>query len=335
MQRRVDDYDTRDRVHLQDVRAFCAVAAASSITAAAAASGQDKGAMSRRVRRLEAVLGQTLLRRGARAVTLTEEGAAYYQAARRALRILDDGRDAIRERQREPEGNVRITAPADLAAALLSPMLAEVLAVHPRVSLDVVVTNDLLDFETHDIDLALRATRALGDSDLVATRLGSASGGLYASVTYLERHGVPRTPAELAAHALLLRRASARRAVTLALEAHGRIRKVILSPRACALDFNFLLAAALEGAGIAELPRPIAEQHVRRGVLVHVLPDHAPFSATLYLLARRSTVLPRRVVVVRDLLLSRLGVARPALGAPASRPSSDASPRRAPRRRPR
>lgn len=307
MQPSVDDSVTR--VLLQDVRAFCAVAAASSITAAAVAFGEDKGALSRRVRRLEAALGCALLRRGARAVTLTEEGAVYYEAARRALVMLDDGRDALRERESELRGNVRITAPGDLATALLAPLLAEFLAEQPRVSIDVVVSSDLLEFETHDIDLALRATRALGDSDLVATKLSMASGGLFATPEYLRLRGTPRTPKELTRHSLLLRRSSARRTTTLELASGERSQRVTVSPRAVAPDFGFLLAAALAGAGITELPCPIAEEHVRRGVLARVLPEHEPFSAALFLLARKSAALPRRVRVLRDFLLARIGEA--------------------------
>lgn len=302
MKHSVDESDTQGRVHLDDVRAFCAVAAASSITGAAATLGEDKGAVSRRLRRLEAALGQQLVRRGARAASLTEEGTIYFEVARRAMTLLDDGRDALRERHGAIEGSVRVTAPGDLAATVLAPAVDGFLAKHPRVAIDVVVSDSLLDFEAHDIDLALRAVPSLSDTDLVAQELSLVQGGLFAAPSYLDAHGTPTAPAELASHALLLRRPSGRRASRITLEAHGKTRRIDVTPRVASSDFAFLRAATLAGVGIAELPDLVVAEDVRLGALRRVLPQHRAFTARLYLLSRKSRVLPRRVRALRDFL---------------------------------
>lgn len=289
---------------VNDLRAFCRVVDLGSITGAAKALGETKGAVSRRITRLEGALGVVLLRRSPRLVQPTEDGAAYRASVGRVLEMLDDANTQARRAVSAPSGHLRVTAPVDVGLTLMAPIAAGFVERYPDITVEMILTEKLLDFDGHQIDVAVRAGSALQDSALVAHRLLDVRGMLYASPAYLESHGAPRRPEDLAAHRLLLVQTE-RGAASLTLHRDGEEHRLRLRSRSSlsGSDFAFTREVALGGSGIALLPDIIARSAVEAGTLVPVLKDWVGFSGTLFAVHHGTRLLTPKVRVFRDHLI--------------------------------
>lgn len=165
-----------------EIAAFVAVAELASFTRAAARLGNSKSSV-KAVQRLEARLGARLLRRSTRAVSLTEEGALYLEAARAALGSLVEAGRVLATRQGEPAGHLRLDLPAGLGRVIL-PTLAGFAARHPRLTLEVVLADRFSDPIAEGWDVVVRVG-FLADSSLVARKLCDLRLGFYAAPAYL------------------------------------------------------------------------------------------------------------------------------------------------------
>lgn len=285
------------------VAAFVAVVEAGSFTAAADEMGVPKSSVSRSVTRLEEELGVRLLQRTTRQLHLTDAGSAFYQKARNALAALEEAALTAADLGHEPRGTVRLTAPSDLGELLAEP-LARFVREHPQIELDLVLTPRLVDLVREGFDMALRASR-LKDSSLVARRLGAFADGLYAAPSYLKRHGVPATLADLARHECLLFRARGGRA-TWTLRRGKSEEHVDVRGSISADDLTFIVHAAEAGAGIAFLPHVVVARPVAARRLVRVLPDYCVSRSDLSLVLPTGRHIPARVALLRDFLIEAL-----------------------------
>lgn len=288
---------------LGDLRAFCLVVDLGSITAASRALGEAKGSVSRRLTRLEALLGVTLLRRTPRLVQATEVGAAYRARLGRALELLDDATEQAREAHDQPTGRLRVTAAIDVGQSLLAPLVAEFVERFPEVTVEMVLSGEVLDFDAHQIDVALRAG-VLRDSNLIAHKVDVAEARLFAAPAYLERRGTPASPSELAHHRLVLTRVSGTEPTLALRHGDGAPEEVLVRPSIVALDFMFAKEVALAGGGIAMLPTLIARRELAAGSLVAVLPEHWTFRGSLYLVHHGARFLPPKVRAFRDFVIA-------------------------------
>lgn len=291
-------------MNLRRVELFVRVADEGGFTAAARALGVPKSAVSTAVTRLEAELGVRLLHRSSRRVVLTEAGAALHQQARPALRALDDAEAAVLEAHTALRGPVRMTAPVEVGTRLLSPHLTRFLALHPGVSVDVVLTTRIVDLVADGFDLAIRGG-PVRDPSLVARRLGAEDAGLFAAPSYLAARGQPRRVRDLAEHDCVVYRPAAGRA-TWALTGPRGPERVDVAARLGADHFAFVVRAVTSGAGIGLLPLFLCDAEVARGDLVRVLPRHAMRGTRLNLVYPSARYLPRRVAALRDFLLEAL-----------------------------
>ncbi|AGP32045.1 LysR family transcriptional regulator [Sorangium cellulosum So0157-2] len=281
-----------------------------SITAAARTLGETKGSVSRRITRLEHALGVELLRRSPRRVQATEDGLAYRMRVGRALELLEDANAAVQQARAKPSGHLRVTAPFDLGLSLLAPLSAGFAARYPEISVEMLLTEALLDFDAHQIDVALRATASLPDSSLIAYRLQHIEMGLFAAPAYLRKHGPVRRPEDLAGHRLLLAQTT-RGHATIALQARDGGDRAELRVRAAiaASDYSFCREVALVGAGIALVPAVNVRSDLDAKRLVPVLKDHAiDGAAPLYLVHPGTRFLPSKIRAFRDYLLDAFGV---------------------------
>lgn len=287
---------------LSDLRAFCVVVDLGSITAAAKTLGETKGAVSRRLTRLERGLGVVLLRRSPRLVQATEDGAAFRARVGRALELLDDASTEARHAQSTPRGHLRVTAPTDVAV-LAAPIVAGFIERHPEVTVEMIVAQAQLDFDAHQIDVALRGAAALRDSSLVAHRLETIETRLYASPGYLRAHGRPRGLDDLARHRVLAHRAD-RQPGTVMLGRRGeKLAAVRVRPSITSGDFEFLRSAAKAGAGVALLPSMVAAADVADGALTPVLREMIGFTGGIFLVHQGARVLPAKVRAFRDFVI--------------------------------
>jgi DNA-binding transcriptional LysR family regulator len=284
-----------------DLRAFCLVVDLGSITAAAKALGETKGSVSRRLTRLERVLGVSLLRRTPRLVQATDDGAAYRVRIGRALELLDEANSRAQHARVVPSGHLRVTAPFDLAVSVFADIVAGFVAAYPEITIEMLLTEAFLDFDANQVDVALRAAGSLPDSSLIAHRLAPIEAGLFASPTYLEKHGRPRRTDDLAKHRLLMFRGT-RGVATLALRRRDQDKPLKLRAKAAitASDFTFCKAAALAHGGIAMLPTLVARRELDEGLLVPVLKEWVLMEASLYLVHPATRFLLPKVRVFRD-----------------------------------
>ncbi len=288
---------------LLDLRAFCTVVDQASITASAKILGETKGSVSRRVTRLERALGVTLLRRSPRLVQPTEEGAAYRQRVGRVLELLDEANGQLQAEGSEPRGHLRVTAPYDLATGEFAPHLAEFSRRFPGITLELLLTDAVLDFDAHQIDVALRAASAMRDSALIARKLVDVHGGLFASPSYLQSHGAPRKVSDLTRHRLLSVQATRGEGTWALRKVGAKPHRLRVRVAIAASDYGFCREAARAGAGIAVLPSLVARQDVKEGTLAPVLPSYVLFEAAAYVVYPATRFLPRKVRVFRDFMI--------------------------------
>ncbi len=260
-----------ERYEPNDLLIFARVVEAGSFSRAAERLGLPKSTVSRRVAVLEERLGERVLLRTTRRLTLTEFGGHLLEHARLVADEVDAVKALAEHRQARPSGRLRVSMPGDFVNLLLTEMLAAFTAMHPAVSLELDLSPRRVDILGENYDLAVRMGDLPDDALLAARRLAQLSMGLYAAPAYLAEHGEPATPDELAHHqALLLPRAGG--SVLWALSGPGPRREIVPAGRISANSPELLIALAGAGAGIAAVPDYAARARVQRGELRRVLP---------------------------------------------------------------
>lgn len=295
---------------LLDLRAFCVVVDRGSFTKAARVLGETKGSVSRRLSRLEDTLGCVLVQRSPRLVSPTAEGLSFRSRVGRALELIDDAGAELHDAKGAAQGHLRVTAPTDIALGVMVPHFASFATKYPNVQLDLMMTESILDFETHQIDVALRGTGGhLPDSTLIAHRLQEVEAGFYASPEYLSAHSLITEIANLADHRLLLP-STLQNTGTVAIKHRDTDESHTLPFRSAlgASDFSFLHQMALAHVGIAVLGTNLACDEVKVGRLIRVLSDYYVFRGALYLMHRGSRFLAPKVRAFRDHILSAFNV---------------------------
>jgi DNA-binding transcriptional LysR family regulator len=182
-----------------DLALFAHVADAGSFTRAADKLGLPKSTLSRRLSGLEAQLGERLIQRTTRRLTVTEFGAAVLGHARQVVAEVDGALAVAEHRQARPSGHLRVSMPGDIAMLALGDMLEHFVADHPAVTLELDLSPRRVDLLAENYDLALRMGDLPADSQLGARRLAWFSGGLFASPAWVADHGQPAEPEALMA----------------------------------------------------------------------------------------------------------------------------------------
>ncbi|NOK53785.1 LysR family transcriptional regulator [Burkholderia thailandensis] len=290
-----------------DTLIFVRVVQAGSFTAAARLLCMPKTTVSRRVMTLEAQLGVQLLHRTTRRLGLTEAGSLYYSHCRNMAAQLDEAHAAVSQLQSGPRGWLRVTLPYSFGTTWIAPLLAGFRQAYPDVRLEILASHVPLDLVADEIDIALRLG-VLADSDLVARRLGSFATGVYASPSYLMRHGVPEHPGELGAHrALTLHQA--RRAVGYAWPLRkpgGRAQYFALDPVIVASDPALIHDALCAGEGLTlAMHQSMAADH-EAGRVRRVLSDWSGPAQDFNALFPRGRVASPKVRAFVDYLRDRL-----------------------------
>ena len=292
--RRVSDLE------LSDLRVFVRVVERGAFAAAARDLKVPTSTVSRTVARLEERIGTRLLHRTTRSVQATSEGRALYASVSEAVAVLERAAHAFEPPTRTPKGTLKLTAPVELATTFLSDVLVAFGERYPRVRIELMVTNRAVNLVHEGFDLAVRAVAGpIADSSMVRKKLGDLEHGLYASPRYLEAHGAPATPGELAEHRCLAFRAKdLAKTWTLFDGAHAVDVEVRASMSAD--DFSAIRAAALAGGGIALMPRLTCAKAEAAGQLVRVLPRLTGKGASLYVMYPSATHVPARVAAFRS-----------------------------------
>ena len=178
---------------------FVRVVEAGSFTAVAVEQNTTQPTISRQMAALEEHLGARLLARTTRALTLTDDGRAFYEHALRALEAVREAENAVGRRQVKPTGTLRLAVPVVLGRRHIVPRLARFLARYPEVSVDLAMSDSFIDLVEQGIDLAIRVGE-ITDQSLVARKIGLVRRLTVASPAYLKFKGNPRTPEDLKRH---------------------------------------------------------------------------------------------------------------------------------------
>jgi len=186
----------------QEMRAFVAVVDAGSFVRAADTLALSKAAVSRFVNDLEARLGVRLMHRTTRKLSLTEEGEVFHARCQALLADIAEAEAEITSRSGQATGLVKVNAPVTFGILHLAALWGQYKARHPKVTLDVTLSDRVVDLVEEGYDLAVRIAR-LPSSTLISRKLSSTRMVLCASPQYLQRAGTPLQPSELAGHAVL------------------------------------------------------------------------------------------------------------------------------------
>lgn len=180
-----------------DLALFAHVADAGSFTRAADKLGLPKSTLSRRLSGLETLLGERLIQRTTRRLTVTEFGASVLAHARQVVAEVEGALALAEHRQARPSGHLRVSMPADMAMLALGEMLERFVREHPAVTLELDLSPRRVDLIAENYDLALRMGDLSDDAHLAARRLAWFSGGLFASPQWVAEHGMPDHPDDL------------------------------------------------------------------------------------------------------------------------------------------
>jgi LysR family transcriptional regulator for bpeEF and oprC len=264
--------------HITAMRVFARVVEAGTFTRAADSLQMPKPTVTKLVQQLETHLRVKLLQRTTRRVTVTPEGAAYYERTARVLAELEDIESDLTNAQANPRGRLRVDVGSSLANMILIPQLPAFHARYPGIELELGVSDRPVNLVGDAVDCVIRAGE-LNDQSLVARRIATMPFVTCATPAYLARHGVPRTPADLGdgTHRVVGYFSSlSNRPIPLRygrgeerIEIHGHTVVGVNESTAH-------LSAMLTGMGLAQTFDLMAAPHLASGALVEVLHDWAP-----------------------------------------------------------
>src|SRR5262245_4316448 len=254
-----------------EMAVFERVAARGSFAAAADDVGLSASAVSKLISRLESRVGVRLINRTTRRLALTAEGATYLKRSRDILAAIEAAETELASGRTAPRGHLRVHAPPVLISDHVAPALSTFLERYPRVSVEFLVANRVVNLLAENVDISIRIG-SLRDSSLVSRKIIDLSQIVCASPDYLARHGVPLTPLDLTRHTCLPL-TSTPAPTTWRFKLDGKPIAVEVSGPVSADSADVLVRLAIDGVGIVRLGELAVAKALRNGSLVQVLQD--------------------------------------------------------------
>jgi len=288
---------------LRSMEVFVAAATAGSFAAAAQALEISAVMVGKHVQALEQQLGARLIERSTRRQTLTEIGAAYLERCRDVIASVAAADHVAENLRADPQGSLRISAPATYGEQRLTPVIAEYTARYPKVRIDLVLSNRVIDMAEEGVDVTIRSG-PIADTTLIARPLQPGRVLVAASPAYLKRHGTPRHPSDLARHNCL---------VFAGAGASWRFRrgeeKVEVSVQGTLVSNTgaSLVMAAIAGMGVTLQADVLMEPAMEAGRLVRLLPQWELPTRAMHILRRPEARPSAKVRSFVDFVLERLG----------------------------
>lgn len=284
------------KLEIEDLQTFVEIADAGGISAAARRLGVAKSIVSRRLIRLEAVVGVQLVARTTRGAALTEAGALFRDYAARACLEIDIARETIVP-DGDLRGRLRIAMPLTFGPTHFTSMLAEMSRRHPQLHIHASYSDRFVDLVAEGFDCAIRVG-TLRDSNLVARRIAPIRGSLVASPDYIKAHGSPEAPDDLLSHQVLMQGTETWRFMDgndiVTVQPRGQFK---------ADNGTALVVAAAAGLGIARLPDCIIHEHVASGTLVPVMSRYPLPPSGAYVVRPPGQHPERKIRVLTELLI--------------------------------
>jgi DNA-binding transcriptional LysR family regulator len=290
------------------MRVFAKVVESASFTGAAARLGISASMVSQHVKELEERLEARLLNRTTRKVSLTETGRAYYERCTRLLADLEETEQAVSDLHAIPRGELRVNATPAFGILQLAPVIADFTSRFPAISVDLMLSNHMIDLIEESLDVAVRVGE-LPDSSLIARQLAPCRMVVCGAPSYFEKHGTPRTPDDLTTHNCLTVAVTGLpyyRAWHLT-AADGTALNISPIGNLRTNSGGVLKVAALAGHGLVCLPTYLVGDALQSGGLVTVLDDHTAPPLTLRALYPHNRHLSAKVRAFVDFLAARFG----------------------------
>jgi DNA-binding transcriptional LysR family regulator len=290
---------------LASLRAFAKVVELGSFSEAGRQLRLSRSAVSKYVADLESDLAVQLINRTTRRASPTESGQSYFERVLAILADLDAADRSVAHLQSTPRGLLRVNAPMSFGTIKLGPVIADFMALHPELQIQLVLSDEQVDPMQEGLDVTLRIAE-LESSSLIARKINRIERVLCASPEYLDRHGIPAHPNDLRHHNCL----------TYGYLSTGNQWKLSgvdgdhwIAPKwtLCANNAEVLRDAAARGCGIAVVPVFVAEKELRNGALRTILTDYHPPALSLYALYPPTRHLAVKVRLFIDFLIRQIG----------------------------
>lgn len=286
---------------LDELQVFLAILDTGSMAAAARKLRRSPPAVTRSLAALELRMGARLFERSTRRLTPSGEGIRLAEQARRLLADYDA---TVRDYQPTPRGMLRVTAPMVFGRRHLTPLVTKFLRLYPEIQVDLILADRNVDLIDDGIDVALRIG-PLESSGLIARQLGEVRRVTVASPHYLQERGVPRIPADLAKHELIL--STTIRGLAEWRYGNGKLDQVVrFTPRLQLNDIEAMLMAARDGFGIARALSYQVMPDLRDGKLVRILGDYEPDAMPVHLVMPSTRHMAPRIRTFVDFAVKEL-----------------------------
>lgn len=281
---------------LEAMRIYLRVAEVASFTQTAADLGLPKASISGAVQRLENLLGTRLLHRTTRRVEMTQDGRVFYERCQDLLADFDEAAGMFRAAPAELRGRLRVDMPLLMARDVVIPRLPDFLHLHPQLEIELSSTDRLVDPVREGFDCVLRVG-TVGDSSLIARRLGHLHLINCASPDYLARFGTPQAPADLAQHRLIhyVAGLGGKSPGFEYVDPQGELQFVATPGALTVNNSEAYQAACLAGLGLIQAPEASLRPLIEQGRLVEILPGQRPRPMPVSLLYANRRHLPQRV----------------------------------------
>ncbi|WP_342050531.1 MULTISPECIES: LysR family transcriptional regulator [unclassified Cupriavidus] len=286
---------------MNSMTVFVRVVGCENFTTAADQLGISTTMVSNHIRGLESRLGAKLLHRTTRKQSLTDIGRAYYEQCVDILSRIELAETSVREQRANPKGLLRISAVVSLSAHTLVPLMAQYIETYPEVEVELIFSDEVVDLIEGGFDAGIRYGD-LPDSGLVARELGKTRLVACASPAYLERHGAPESLDDLRRHTCLAFHNTVA-------QWHwkfgsGESTAVATRGRFSTNNMPALRTAALEGLGIAMLPRDLANADIREGRLRPLLESFGSPGRPLHIVYMPDRLMTRKLSSLIDFLVA-------------------------------
>ena len=301
---------------LQAMKVFARVVEEGGFAVAARAMDMSPPVVTRMVAELEQHLRTRLLQRTTRKLALTDAGDAYLQRVRAILHEIDDAEAAAVASTRDLRGTIRIVTAPVLASKFLAPLVAVWHERYPKLQLDISIDAFAVD-RVDEFDVTIMVAGEDFDANIVARPLLEGDAIVVASPQYLQRRGIPQEPQDLVQHDYLRDSGAAARSQTgpgrkLRLQSLDGKRPAIEVDVPAAIQSvstELLLRAAVDGAGVTVTSRLLAQEHLARGELMHILPAWVFSHYTVYAALPSGRMLPARTKAFLDFLTHQVPLA--------------------------
>lgn len=290
---------------LDAMRTFVRVAETGSFSGVALQLDVARSVITRQIAGLEAHLGTKLIARSTRRLSLTSAGVIYLEKCRDILNRIEEAESGLIEDRQAPRGNIRVSLPLSLGLRQLTPLVADFIKTYPEVGIELDFSDRRTNLIEEGLDLAVRTTRQLEPND-VARKMSTCGMVAVASPDYLQRHGRPMHPSELASGHECFGYTPVQRGNWPFL-IDGELTWFPVRGRVQANNGDALLDFAIRGLGITMAPTFIVNPAIKAGLIEIILDQYPPLELGIYAVFPGNRFVPHRVRTLVDYLAERIG----------------------------